>query len=253
MSSAASKSVYILIYVAMWCIHSLLIKCSQLPTPDPLTGSKYSYDIWVTALNTELLKLGLSIVYLCFRKESVNGPVQALKDLYAMSHLAKWFIVPAVIYCVANVLMFINLRLVAVPTYRVLINARVVFSGLLLQRFFHKKLTHLQWVALGILILGCTLEQLGSFSLEQGGLLALVFILTQGLCSSLGGVYFQWLLQRNVGAQEAGLVEKNIFLYSCMTVLNFMYIITMQPHVLAEPLFSRNYLPLFCSLYALEL
>ena len=149
--------------------------------------------------------------------------------------------VPAGIYCTANALSFVNINQLSVPTYRVLINSRIIFSGILLQIFFHKKLSGKQWVALLLLILGCTTEQLGSFSLEEGGVVALITMSFQAFCSSLGGIYFQWLLQKQKHARDVGLVEKNIFLYSWMTVMNFAFIALFRPNVLSLERFVLNY------------
>ncbi len=64
--------------------------------------------------------------------------------------------------------MYQNLNMLSPPTVRVLISTRILFSGLLFQQFFHKQLTTKQWLALCLLVVGCTAEQLGSFNMQGG-------------------------------------------------------------------------------------
>ncbi len=73
------------------------------------------------------------------------------------------------------------------------------------------------------------------------GLIPLLSVLLQAFCSSLGGVYFQWLLQKEDAAaatKQVSLVEKNIFLYSWGVFFNLAYILVAQSNQLSmESLF----------------
>jgi UDP-sugar transporter A1/2/3 len=232
--SSAEKAFYVGFYIFIWGCTQILIKRSQ-------REGLYNFDLWLVGFNVELCKLALSLGYLFTRAESKGSVALDWADLRAKSHLARFFAVPAVIYSLANFLQFKNIQLLSAPTYRVLINIRILYSGLLLQAFFGKRLTPLQWVALVLLLLGCTTEQLGSFNLAQGGVLALVLISIQALCSSFGGVYFQWLLQTNTDAANPGLVEKNIFLYSWGCLVTLFMAALMSPQALTTELFWSNY------------
>ena len=46
-----------------------------------------------------------------------------------------------------------------------------------------------------LLICGCVSGQADSISLGNAGYLSLVLVLMQAFGSSLGGIYFQWLMQ----------------------------------------------------------
>ncbi len=107
-------------------------------------------------------------------------------------------IVDCIIVLNVQVLSFINLRMLEPATYRMLINVRVLTTGLFLQFFFSKRLAPKQWGGLCLLVVGCVVEQMGSFHLSDG-IVTIVFIVLQASASSLGGIYFQWLLQREDG------------------------------------------------------
>jgi len=59
------KVFYVGIYVFIWGIHSMLIKLSQ--TVGPSGVKVYPYDISLMTLNTEAVKLLLSVLYLGLR------------------------------------------------------------------------------------------------------------------------------------------------------------------------------------------
>jgi hypothetical protein len=62
----------------------------------------------------------------------------------------------------------------------------------------------------------------------------------QATASSAGGVYFQWLLQKE-DAQHVTLWEKNIFLYSWGAMFNFFFIVVGQPQLLSPSQFFAGY------------
>ena len=124
-------------------------------------------------------------------------------------------------------------------TYRTLINIRVLLTGLFMQYFFQKQLTPKQWTGLCLLLLGCVIEQMGSFHLSDG-LSSLVLVGLQASCASLGGIYFQWLLQRE-DAKSVDFWEKNLFLYAWGCLFNCMFITAMQPQLLSPSEFFRGY------------
>ena len=85
-----------------------------------------------------------------------------------VSTTSRQFAVPAALYSVFNALAFYNLRLVSPPTYRLLINLKVLFSGLLLQGLIGTKLSKRQWLGLCILVMACGVEQWDSFDVNTG-------------------------------------------------------------------------------------
>ncbi|CAK9301623.1 unnamed protein product [Gordionus sp. m RMFG-2023] len=134
--------------------------------------------------------------------------------------------IPAFLYCLYNNLQFINLSNYDPTTYFILLQFRVVVTGLIYQILFSKKLTKKQWVSLIILTLGCVIKQ-AKFNTEAihtetlnpnkehatiyiiSSLLNLltsinlnwhlVFIFIQILCSCFAGVYNEFLLKNKSG------------------------------------------------------
>ena len=204
--------------VAAGLTFSLLLPCCSSPFPPPL--------------------------YMCSNRD--QSAKSKLLNLLSKWETARQFAVPAALYSVFNVLMFYNLRLVSPPTYRLLINLKVLFSGLLLQGLIGTKLSKRQWAGLCILVLACGVEQMDSFDMETG-MAAIISICIQAFCSSFAGVYFQLLLQFRPAApagtqtpaaapgSELGLWEKNLFMYCWTIAFNIVYLAIMNPTVLADP------------------
>jgi drug/metabolite transporter (DMT)-like permease len=151
---------------------------------------------------TELTKLVLALLYYTFLDErgrtSRGGPLQRLRTL-AKGRGALFCLVPAAIYMVNNTLTFANLQIFDPATYRVLINVRILLTGVLMQVIFQKRLSGKKWGALCILFVGCVVGKLGGGTLKgvaSVGLLGWLTLFGQGLCSSCGNVYFAWLLKR---------------------------------------------------------
>lgn len=118
-------------------------------------------------------------------------------------------------------MQYVTIKIFDPATATTLLNIKVLFTGVLIQLFFSKRLSKIQWCALCLLIFGCVVAQ-GQGSLRITETLGLMFILIQAFCSSLGGVYFQWTLQRKE-VTKFGLWEKNIWLYFWGTVVNLIY------------------------------
>lgn len=177
-------------------------------------------------------------------------PSAKLRALSTKWNQAKYFAIPAGIYCVYNFLNFFCLKLVEPATFRILINSKVMISGMMLQVFFNQRLSSRQWVGIFLLFVGCGIEQIGSFNFDTGPL-AICLILIQAFCSSLAGVYFQWLLQRQQksaellpsitgkpAAVQPSLWEKNLYLYTWSCLFNSAYLMIVAPHIMSTTYWS---------------
>ena len=194
---------------------------------------------------TELMKLVLALLYYTFLDErgstSRGGPLQRLRTL-AKGRGALLCLVPAGIYMVNNTLTFANLQIFDPATYRVLINVRILLTGVLMQVIFQKRLSWKKWAALCTLFIGCIIGKLGGGTLKgvtTVGLLGWLTLFGQGLCSSCGNVYFAWLLKRKertlsssgssavessdddaVAPEPTSMWAKNCYLYFFGVVIN---------------------------------
>lgn len=162
--------------------------------------------------------------------------------------------VPAFLYCLYNNLAFVNLATFDPTTYYLLLQLRVVVTGILFQIIFKKYLSQRQWVSLILLTLGCMLKQVDLNSLYrdanddseaaalQAGAavksspstpaknmtgfdfsISAVFILAQTICSCLAGVYNEYLL-KDKGA-EVNIFVQNVFMYLDSIICNAMILL----------------------------
>ncbi|CEO95110.1 EamA domain-containing protein [Plasmodiophora brassicae] len=243
---ADRRIAYIAGYVILWSAQSLLIKASlrDAAGADASPATDYPYEIMGVTLCTELLKMAVALGLILFSNaewQSKSASVKTRK-LAASFRDGCWLIVPAALYVVYNGLVFINLRLLEPATYRILNNMRILFLGLLLQWFFRKRLAAQQWIALLLLVTACVVEQTGTFSLEGGGPLALAMMCIQGMCSSLAGVYFQWLLQKQHGSRQSiGMWTKNFYLYFWSIVTNLVAIVVFRSDLLTPSALFVNF------------
>lgn len=152
--------------------------------------------------------------------------------------LALYF-APAFLYCLYNNLAFHNLSVFDPTTYYLLLQFRVVVTGVLFQIIFKKYLSRKQWLSLMLLTLGCMVKQINfgdlpaSLSDEAsppkntiGFDLSInaVFILIQTVCSCLAGVYNEYLL-KDKNQECFNIYMQNVFMYIDSIVCNFLLLL----------------------------
>lgn len=119
--------------------------------------------------------------------------------------MLKYFI-PSFLYCLYNNLTFVNLSSYDPTTYFLLLQFRVVITGVVFQMLFNKRLTRHQWFSLILLTFGCIIKQINysstsssasddDFSLGTYININLFLILLQVLCSCFAGVYNEYILK----------------------------------------------------------
>jgi len=237
---------YLLLYIATGSANSLLVKRSQ--TRDVHGNSHYAYEPVTVTLSVTLFKLTVTAIYVFFFLYPSQSLSKTFLSLIRKTRVARSFLIPACLYFGFDVLAFYNLQLVQPSTFRLLINLKVLFSGILLNLIIGIKLSFRQWVALIVLVAACGIEQIDSFD-PNTGIIAIMFISLQALCSSSAGVYFQYLLQSNSSSSSTsshenssslGLWEKNLFLYFWTLLFNLIYLAILAPKVLWQPMEALN-------------
>lgn len=131
---------------------------------------------------------------------------------------------PALLYCFYNNLAFVNLAAFDPTTYNLLLQFRVVITGLFFQVLFKKQLTRKQWLSLLLLTAGCIVKHLGlpskstpSANGKVAGLFSSLFsghmllLLLQVFCSCFAGVYNEFLL-KDTGV-NIDIMIHNVFMY----------------------------------------
>jgi len=146
--------------------------------------------------------------------------------------LLKYFI-PSFLYCLYNNLTFINLKLYDPTTYFLLLQFRVVVTGIIFQILFSKKLSKIQWFSLILLTIGCIIKQVGYSLLTSSTSTqsetkvddqvdyfnaGLILILVQVFCSCFAGVYNEFLLKEK--DNNVNIMLQNVFMYIDSIICN---------------------------------
>ncbi|XP_068144755.1 UDP-galactose transporter senju [Drosophila tropicalis] len=231
-----------LLYMSLFIGQGIFVTASQE------SNNSYSYNTVTVVLLTEVFKLIVSICLYC-RENNLRSLV---RDVQKDRQVLALYMVPAFLYCLYNNLAFVNLATFDPTTYYLLLQLRVVVTGILFQMIFKKYLSQRQWLSLILLTFGCMLKQVnfGSFYSDanddseaaaiqmskangthhdqpSGGgknmsgfdfSLSAVFILAQTIFSCLAGVYNEYLL-KDKGA-DVNIFVQNVFMYLDSIVCN---------------------------------
>ncbi|XP_023026531.1 UDP-galactose transporter senju [Leptinotarsa decemlineata] len=209
------------LYILLFVNQGILVTSSQK------SDNQYDYNIVTVVLFTEILKLALSSFLYCKEHSTKQLVIEIVKN----KNVLLLYFVPALLYCFYNNLAFVNLSSFDPTTYYLLLQFRVVITGILFQIIFRKTLSKKQWVSLLILTFGCMLKQINfsqdpakpeehhkSSSITLG--IDASFILIQIVCSCLAGVYNEYLLKRQ-GA-DVNIFVQNVFMYLDSIVCNVL-------------------------------
>ncbi|KAH8282884.1 hypothetical protein KR054_010547 [Drosophila jambulina] len=236
-----------LLYMSLFIGQGIFVTASQE------SNNSYGYNTVTVVLLTEVFKLIVSTCLYC-RDNNLRSLV---RDVHKDRNVLALYMVPAFLYCLYNNLAFVNLATFDPTTYYLLLQLRVVVTGILFQIIFKKYLSQRQWISLILLTLGCMMKQIdfGSFysdanddsesaAIQQqkqssnqtvidgsqqqqvhgknmSGFdfsLSAVFILAQTICSCLAGVYNEYLL-KDKGA-DVNIFVQNVFMYLDSIVCN---------------------------------
>ncbi|XP_055638526.1 UDP-galactose transporter senju [Toxorhynchites rutilus septentrionalis] len=242
----SKKSGFIFItYMSLFVSQGILVTASQR------ADNSYGYNTILVVLLTEVLKLIISTGLYC-REHSFKSLVT---KVFEGSGVLLLYFVPAFLYCLYNNLAFVNLSTFDPTTYYLLLQLRVVITGILFQIIFKKSLSRKQWFSLCLLTLGCMLKQ-WNFSLPSLNDSAIevtineqakqpshpgaddrstfhgknitgfdlsfsaVLIFIQTICSCLAGVYNEYLLKRK--GSDINIYVQNVFMYLDSIVCNLL-------------------------------
>ncbi|EFA02069.1 UDP-galactose transporter senju [Tribolium castaneum] len=207
--------VIFLAYILLFVGQGILVTASQK------ADNQYDYNIITVVLLTEVLKLIVSTLLYC----KDNSPKSLVNNIVENRKVLGLYFVPALLYCFYNNLAFVNLSVFDPTTYYLLLQLRVVVTGILFQVIFSKTLSKKQWLSLLILTFGCMLKQINFTNQEKKSFISFdivglngIFILLQIFCSCLAGVYNEYLLKKQ-GA-DVNIFIQNVFMYLDSIVCN---------------------------------
>jgi UDP-sugar transporter A1/2/3 len=160
----------------------------------------YKYDYATVPFLAEVFKLIISGLFLWREMRTSSSTTSRITTDWKSVRL---FVIPSLIYLIHNNVQFATLTYVDTSTYQIMGNLKIVTTGILFRLFLKRKLSKLQWMAIGLLAVGTTTSQVkgcGEASCDslftapiQGYLLG---ILSAGL-SALAGIYTEFLMKRN--------------------------------------------------------
>ncbi|KAF6036370.1 hypothetical protein EB796_005315 [Bugula neritina] len=203
-------------------------------------GGGYAYNTTIAVFLTECVKIIAALAM--YIKDT--GVSQLIPEAKKHIKVCLLYFVPAGLYTAYNNLSFVNLQHFDPTTYFLLLQFRVVVTGIIFQVLFKKKLSQMQWISLIILTAGCILkevghtlsssstpaaEQVGSGSSFLSSMLNvhLLFIMIQVFSSCFAGVYNEYLL-KDTGA-EVHVMLQNIFMYVDSIICGLLVLFYQNP------------------------
>ncbi|PFX27189.1 CMP-sialic acid transporter [Stylophora pistillata] len=201
---------------------ALFISQGILVTATKDKNNQYSYNTVTVVLLAEFVKLIIAVGLQL--QTSTFG--EFLQHVRSNVKVLVLYVVPSFMYCLYNNLAFVNLANYDPTTYFLLLQFRVVVTGVIFQILFSKKLSGLQWVSLLLLTSGCIVKQIkyedltagsSSFSIQFD--IHLLLILVQVFCSCFAGVYNEYLLKGKGG--DVPFMVQNFFMYLDSVLCNF--------------------------------
>ncbi|XP_015187385.1 PREDICTED: CMP-sialic acid transporter 1 [Polistes dominula] len=212
-------------YMALFINQGIIVTWSQ-------KNGQYEYNIVTVVLLTEVLKLIVSAVL--YWKD--NKILSLFQEIATHKKVLLLYLIPSFLYCLYNNLAFINLAAFDPTTYYVLLQFRVVMTGIIFQVIFKKQLSVKQWLSLVLLTLGCMIKHL---NISVDGNISAKFVLNKNIylifiqtfCSCLAGVYNEYLLKKGA---NINIFVQNVFMYIDSILCNvivFLVLITFQTNV----------------------
>ena len=221
---------YMGLYAALWTPQTLLITAVRRE------DGSYPFEIGMVTFLIEICKLCLAcLLYGSTVQFKLNA--QTLRPIISYWRRGMLFFVPALVYAIYNILIFINLEYYDPPTYRVLNNIRIIWTGILTHFVLRRPQGTLRWLALVMLALGCMIASNGQIQ-TKFSLFYCITMLFQSFCSSFAGVYSELVLKKDT---HVDINIQNAYLYACSICVNMIYLGIKQ----REIIFSSHSLQLF--------
>lgn len=198
-------------YMSLFIMQGIFITASKEKSKG------YSYNTTTAVLLSEFLKMIAASALFTKETSLMNLFSSVVKHIRVM----LLYFVPALMYCLYNNLAFTNLASYDPTTYYLLLQFRVVVTGVIFQIIFKKKLSRKQWLSLFILTFGCIIKQLDaskgspsqslvpSFNIQFN--VSFGLILVQIFCSCFAGVYNEYLLKGK--GEEVPFMVQNVYMY----------------------------------------
>jgi len=189
-----------LIYMFGGILYYLLIRFSK---KRELETGQQIYDSVSAVFFTEFLKWTFSVCGMLYQRRVPSN-----------WRVCLYYAIPSGIYALYNNLTFFNLTYFDPGTYEVVMQTRVLFTGLLYTWTLQRALTHRQWMALILLTVGVIAKNYTPNVQVDG---RITFMLLQASLSAFAGVYNEFLLKNHT---QMNVHEQNFFMYTWALLFN---------------------------------
>lgn len=212
-------------------------------------ANNVTYDYAVTSANctVEIVKLIISFVALTqvWRAEGITED-NRLSSSWGELHV---YPIPAALYLVKNLLQYYIFYWTTAPSYQVLKNLNIISTGVLYRVFLQRKLSGVQWAALVLLGLGCTIAQLdtGSDAVLSTPVVGLLVAIAMALLSGAAGVYTELIMKKR---QQRNVNVQNFYLYAFGILFNAVAIWLYDYDAVAGRGYFHGYTVLVCVMIA---
>ncbi|CAK9873518.1 unnamed protein product [Sphagnum jensenii] len=185
------------------------------------TSGGYKYDYATVPFLGELLKLLVS-TFLLWKESNTPKPPRITTDWRSIG----LYPIPSIIYLIHNNVQFATLTYVDTSTYQIMGNLKIVTTAILFRAFLKRKISKLQWMAIGLLTIGTTVSQVkGCGETDCRSLLAApiqgyLFGILSACLSAMAGVYTEFLMKKN----QDSLHWQNMQLYVFGVLFNMIHL-----------------------------
>eukprot|EP00050_Salpingoeca_kvevrii_P015676 m.49008 g.49008 ORF g.49008 m.49008 type:complete len:214 (+) comp6458_c0_seq1:37-678(+) len=136
---------------------ALFVNLGQLITASKGEDGKLIYNPITLVLLVEICKLMAAVFIFC--REDGHSLHLMWTSVLRHKHVFLYYFVPAGLYALYNILTYVNLEVLDPTTYFVLLQLRVIVTGVVFQIIFKQQLSRIQWGAIFLLLFGCVLKQ----------------------------------------------------------------------------------------------
>jgi len=157
-----------LLFMILWIIYGILNQHASI--------NEITFDATQLVWTQEVLKIILSLIL--YRIQDGNM-IHLKNELKEHSSMILWYLIPAGLYALGDVLTYVNLRVFDPATLHLLGEMKLVVTAIVHQQLFRRMLHKFHWLALIIITAGCVLKALDSMELSNASSIALEDINTQ--------------------------------------------------------------------------
>lgn len=225
----------------------LFINQGILVTASKSGSNSYNYSTVLVVLLTECTKL-IVAVFIYLKDHTVK---EFTSEFNKNRKVLLLYFIPAALYCLYNNLQFTNLANYDPTTYFLLLQFRVVVTGVVFQVLFQKQLSRLQWASVFLLTIGCIIKEINhsvkttaaastkaavvnvdghvaAGAVTESSILPYLdfnffLILLQVFSSCFAGVYNEYLL-KDTGC-EVHIMMANVFMYVQSIICNMIVLL----------------------------